>query len=72
MGKHGVANAPLSNSMPSFCHLENFLVILYCCFIIVAKERYSKILVEINFCLCSMQENSIFSCIHFMHLIVIT
>ena len=63
---------PLSNRMPSFFHPENFLSISYCSFVFLAKERSPKILVEINLGLCNLQENSIFSCIHSMPLIVIT
>ena len=60
------------NWMASFCPPEDFLAIVYCSFIIVAaKERSPKILVKINLGLCNIQENSIFSCIHFIYLIVI-
>ena len=68
MGWHGVALATHGqlDATP-----ENFLAIFYYCFIFVAMER-SKILVDINLGLCNIQGNSIFSCIHLMHYIVIT
>ena len=53
-------------------YLQFTFTIFYCCFIFVAKERFPKILVEINLGLCSIEENSIFSCIQFIHLVVIT
>ena len=70
---HGVANAtPGDQKCNLFATPENFLGIIYCCFDFVAKERYSRILTENNLGLCSIQENSILSYIHFIHLIVIT
>ena len=46
------------------CHLfgipENFLaffIVVFCCFIFVAKERSPNIFVEINLGLCNIQEN---------------
>ena len=43
-----------------FATPENFLAIFYCCFIFVAKERFPKVLVQINLGLYSILENSIF------------
>ena len=42
-----------------------------CLIIVAAKERSPKILVEVSLGLCNIQESSIFSCRHFIHLIVI-
>ena len=81
MGWHGVANVTPGQQDTTFLPPpENFLAICYCCFllffydcfIIVAKERSAKIVVEINLGLFNIQENSILSCINFIHLIVIT
>ena len=73
MGRHwgGGKCHPWATECHPFATHENFLAIFYYCFIFVAMER-SKILVEINLGLCNIQGNSIFSCIHLMHLIVIT
>ena len=57
---------PWATGCHPFATAENFLAILYCCFIIVAKKRSPKILVEINLSLCNIKENSILSCIHFI------
>ena len=73
MGWHGGGKChPWATGCHPFATPENFIAIFYFCFIIVAKQRSLKILVEINLGLCKIQENSIFSCIHFIHLIVIT
>ena len=73
---HGVAWGGRCHPWATGCHPfatpEDFLASFYCCFVFVAaKERSPKILVEINLGLCNIQENSIFSCIHFTHLIAI-
>ena len=47
-----------------------FFIVVFCCFIFVAKERSPNIVVEINLGLCKMQETSVFSWIEFIHLIV--
>ena len=54
---HGVAWGSKCHPWATECHLlatpENFLAIFYCCFVFVAaKERYPKILVEINLGIC--------------------
>ena len=74
MGWHGGGKC---HHWATGCHLsatlENFLAMFYCSFIIVAaKERCPKLSVEINLSLYNIQENSIFSSTHFIHLIVIT
>ena len=49
MGWHGVANAPLGNSMPAFFHPWEFFYKFYCCYIYVAvKEKSPEILLELN------------------------
>ena len=72
----GVAWGGQCHPWETGCHpsatIENFLAIFYCCFIVVDEERSPKILVKINLRLCNKQENSIFPCTHFMHMIVIT
>ena len=76
MGWHGVATATPEQQdgifLPPLRIFLQFFVVVFCYFIFVAKERSPKILVEINVGLCSLQENSVFSCIQFIHLIVIT
>ena len=74
MGWHGGGKCyPWATGSYLSATFENFLAMFYCCFIIVAaKERSPKILVENNLGLCNIQENSIFSSTHFIHLIVIT
>ena len=67
---HGVADA--TPGQQDTISLIIFLQFFYCCFIFVAKERFPKILVEINLGLFNIQENLIFSCTHFRQLIVIT
>ena len=71
MALHGVANA-WATGCHHFATPENFPAIFYGCFIIVAKERYPNILVEINLGLSTIQKYSIFSCMHFIYFIVIT
>ena len=62
---------PAATGCHPFSTPENFLAIFCLCFIIIAKERSSYILVEISLGLCNLQENSISYCIHSMHLNVI-
>ena len=55
MGWHGVP--PLGIGCYPFATPENFLAFFfYCCFIIVAKERSPKILVEMNLALCTYKK----------------
>ena len=76
MGWHGVATAPPGQQdaifLPPLRIFLQFFIVVFCCFIFVAMERSPKTLTEINVGLCSLQENSVFSCIQFIHLIVIT
>ena len=76
MGWHGVANAPPgqqdANFLPPLIIFLQFFIVVFCCFVFVAKERSFKILVEISIGLYNIQEKSVFSCMQFIHLIVIT
>ena len=73
MGWHGVADAtPGQQDIIFLTPLNIFLQSFYRCFILVAKERYPESQVEISLGLFNIQENLIFSCTHFTHLIVIT
>ena len=73
MGWHGVANAtPRQQDAILLPPLRIFLQFFIVFIIVAAKERSPIILVEINLGLCNIQENSIFTCILFTHLIVIT
>ena len=76
MGYHGVATATPGQQdaifLPPLRIFLQFFIVVFCCFILVAKESSAKSLVEINLGLCNIQENSVFSCIQFIHLIVIT
>ena len=48
MGLHGVANAPLGNRIPAFCHPWNIFTIFNWCYIFVAAKEKS-----LKFCLSS-------------------
>ena len=51
--------------------LPTLEIFLQCFIIFVVKERSPEILFELNLSLCDILEISIFSCTHFIHLIVI-
>ena len=57
--------------MLNFCHTWELFAIFYCCFILVTKDRYLEILVELNLAICDIPESSIFSCTHTSYLTMI-
>ena len=61
---------PLATEYQLFAKAGSFFAIAYCCFIFVAKERPSDILIGLDLGLCEILEASISSCTHIVHLIV--
>ena len=62
---------PLDNRIPAFSTPGTYFAMSYCSFIFVDKERSPEILIQLNLGLYDILEISIFSCTHFIHLIVI-
>ena len=72
-GWHRVVNATskqqgVSLLPPQGVFLQLFLLLLF----LVAKERFPKIVVELNVGHCVTLESSIFSCTYIIHLILMT